>query len=314
MRIIGSMTTLPDRLFKISKPIMHILNQSKKLDVLYLNITYKTRSGKKYDIPDNFLNQFKDFDTKVILNRCEDFGPITKLAPTLDIETESSTIILTFDDDIIVSKNLIETLWKKSKKLKNSSIGFSGICVGKLPFKFQLVYDNVIDTKVDILQGVHVILYKRSFFPIEKACDHLVNYWKNTAVSDLLFFNDDHHISAYLASHNVDRYSIGLNFQRYLYKYDEKQADALSLNFPKLILEHSTLINFFEREGLYKLSYNIFDSPFLILLLLFCVVLLSLKLCYSQNMFYLVQICFLIIAIKKIKADHSLNWYSEKYV
>ena len=51
MRVVGSMTTLPDRISSIKIPIKYILRQSVPLDVLYLHIPKKTLKNKEYDIP-----------------------------------------------------------------------------------------------------------------------------------------------------------------------------------------------------------------------------------------------------------------------
>jgi hypothetical protein len=308
MRLVGSMSTLPSRISTIIEPIKHILDQTLCLDALYLNIPYKTIKGHIYKIPKNFLKNFTNYSTKVILNRCIDHGPITKLSPTLDLETDPNTIIITFDDDIIVTKNLIKTLLKKSTQYPNACLGFSGVCVGTFPFSFHLALDNEIDVKVDFVQGVHTILYKRSFFSTSK---ELIEYWDKTPIKNILFYNDDHHISAYLADKKIERFSIGFNIQRYLYKFAEKQADALSLNFTNLVKQHSAIIDYFKKKGIYNLSYTFLQSPYLILLLL-CVsiLLLSFSILY-KNVYYALISSILLSIIKFQKNEHSLLWFKK---
>ena len=107
MRIVGSITTIPDRISLIEAVLDSILSQTRPLDCLYLNIPNISKKGKQYRIPE-FL-KIKN----LVLNRCEDYGPITKLLPVLDIETDPDTYIVTFDDDRIVHRDVVKIITKK---------------------------------------------------------------------------------------------------------------------------------------------------------------------------------------------------------
>ena len=88
------MTTLPSRLNHLTKTIRSILRQTAPLDVLYIHMPLLTLKGLEYDIPLGFLDFTKGFRTNVVINRCkEDFGPITKIAPVLDLEKDPDTYI-----------------------------------------------------------------------------------------------------------------------------------------------------------------------------------------------------------------------------
>ena len=258
MRIVGSMTTLPDRLTTVVEPIRHILRQTYPLDALYINIPLQTLKGKTYNLPDNFMQQFDGYRTKVVLNRCtHDYGPITKLAPTLELETDPQTYILTFDDDIIPQRNLVKTMHRKIQQYPNTCLGFSGVCLGNFPFYFQFVIDNKLDCPVDWIQGVHVVAYKRSFFT---TVQELVTFGDDTQLKKNLLFNDDHRVSAYLASKNIPRVSIGCNIRDFLFKYGEGQPDALSARHSDLVAEHFKIINHFSKEGLYHRTHTVTRS------------------------------------------------------
>lgn len=258
MRLVGSMTTLPDRLTTITEPIKHILRQSHPLDVLYLHIPLQTLKGKTYKIPEDFMDKFDGYPTKVVLNRCKrDYGPITKLAPSLELETDPNTYILTFDDDIIPNRYLVKTLYEKIQQYPNECLGFSGVCKGFFPFFFQFVIDNKRDIPVDWIQGVHVVAYKRSFFT---TIHELITFGDDTPAKDSLLWNDDHRISSYLAHKNIPRISIGCNIQDFLFKYGDGQPDALSIRHADLVKEHFCIIRHFSDAGLYHRSYTITRS------------------------------------------------------
>ena len=256
MRLIGTMTTLPNRFDKISKVIMYILRQTVPLDILYINIPQKTRKGEKYIIPYNFLDKFDGFYTKVKINRCGlDLGPLTKLVPVLFLENNPKTLIFTFDDDIVVSKNVVKILKKKIKKYSNSCVGLSGLCVGSFPFYFQYAIDNTEDKKVDWIQGVHVVCYRRKFLNPNK----LITFGDDSPIKNELISNDDHRISAYLASKGIQRISVGENICNHIYEMDQA-AGGLSSNKLNLIKNHIKIAKYYVKKGYYKESYSIFRS------------------------------------------------------
>lgn len=253
-RIVGSMTTLPGRIHDIKNPINSILSQSVKLDVLYLHIPQKTLKGKTYNIPDDFLSEYGD---RVIVNRIPyDFGPITKLAPTIDMETDPNTYIITFDDDIMVNRRLVEAYMNKLTKWSDTCLAMSGVCKGNTPFFFQFVVNNKEDHPVDWIQGVHTVMYKRSFFT---TTDELVQFESESPVGNILLFNDDHRISLYLAWRGVPRVSMGYNIKDYLYKYTDKQPDSLS-GQSSLIRDHYKIIEHYGARGIYGGVYKISSS------------------------------------------------------
>jgi hypothetical protein len=100
-----TMTTLPDRLVSsyFKKVIDKILKQN--VDYIVLNIPeiYK-RDNSKYIIPDWVMKH-----DRIIVNRCEDEGPITKILGGLDIIPKYSIVII-LDDDIIYKDFIIDGL------------------------------------------------------------------------------------------------------------------------------------------------------------------------------------------------------------
>lgn len=257
MRIIGSMTTLPGRFDTIRKPIESILSQTIPLDILYLHIPQKTLKGDLYNIPNDFENSFQHIKTttKLVLNRCNnDYGPITKLYPVLELEKDNDTCIITFDDDIIVQPHLVSMYIEKVKMYPNACLALSGVCIGNFPFHFQFAIDNPTDTQVDWIQGVHTVLYRRGFF------NHDLLQFGDNYLKQELQFNDDHRISAYLASKNISRISLGYHIQSYLRIYTDNQDDALSMRRFNLVKEHSKIIQHFSKLGLYYRTYSITRS------------------------------------------------------
>jgi hypothetical protein len=95
-KIVVSLTTLPSRISNIEKVINSILVNTIKPDIIYLNVPqFSTREQKSYDIPQSLLN----IETLKINIIDTDYGPVTKLYPTLFKELDPETIIICIDDD-----------------------------------------------------------------------------------------------------------------------------------------------------------------------------------------------------------------------
>ena len=111
-RVVISMTTIPSRLNKIAPTLCSILSQTRRVDEIRLNIPYRSRKGEKYNIPKCF-NKFRYIK---IYRTNKDYGPSTKLLPTLKDEKHSSIIVI--DDDMIYGSDLVRQLVRSFVKHK----------------------------------------------------------------------------------------------------------------------------------------------------------------------------------------------------
>lgn len=96
MQVIASLTTIPKRISNLHITLTSILNQSHPLSEIHLNVPYTClRTGERYEIP----NEIRNFP-KVKIFRTEDFGAITKIAPTFKrMLDDDETYIWQIDDD-----------------------------------------------------------------------------------------------------------------------------------------------------------------------------------------------------------------------
>lgn len=103
-QIVVCLTTIPSRVKYLRRTLNSIQNQSMKPSSIELNIPYKYRRS---DIGQIDLTSIPEgFDTY----RCEDFGPATKLIPTLERHRSSNTLIIYCDDDRVYHKDWIKRL------------------------------------------------------------------------------------------------------------------------------------------------------------------------------------------------------------
>jgi hypothetical protein len=255
VRIVGSMTTIPQRIAMIEKPLQHILNLSPPLDAFYLNIPKGEVKGQEYEIPEFISKAQKNgHKTKLIVNRCEDCGPLTKLAPTLSVEKDPNTYIVTFDDDIIPHPHILRNYHKKIQKYPEAVLTYGGMSFSNtILTSYQMVVDNKEDQEVDLIMGVFTVCYKRKFFSTEK---ELINFEADSPIAKPLFFNDDHRVSAYLQSRNVPLISIGCDYRDYFRKYESGNIEALSSRYISLCMEHLKITDYFQKKGYYHRNYN----------------------------------------------------------
>ena len=128
-----TMTTLPERLVSLHfrSAIKSIFSQSVPPKRVVLNIPHiYRRTGEIYVIP-SWIKTHRH----IIVNRCNDVGPATKILGGLAIIPQNALVVVC-DDDIVYRKTMIETLVRHCKVhgciVSNSSqtvVGFAGYIV-----------------------------------------------------------------------------------------------------------------------------------------------------------------------------------------
>ena len=212
VRVIGSLTTIPGRYNKLRRTLKSLEAQEYRLDAIYLGIPHRSRRlNTEYpELP-------ADITSMCTVVKCEnDYGPCTKIVGGLQSETDSDTIIITFDDDVVYSPNLVSILMTRHLQFPQAAIGSSGILL-KYGFPFYSTVNNCSNNwnsltgfnvpengrAVDILCGFSSVLYLRKFFPhVEKLHENFLHF---PLADNDVYFNDDIMISAYLSAHNIER-------------------------------------------------------------------------------------------------------------
>lgn len=211
MRVVASLTTMPDRYFKVIKTLESLHKQTYKLDAIYLGLPIKSRRlGIEYPpVP----QEISDLCSIV---SCTDYGPITKIIGGLLEENDPETVIITFDDDMIYPKNIVESLIIHHNEYPDSAIGSSGMLLrnncplcaitpNENTFFYRISKFHVPTNgrKVDSIYGYPGALYIRKFFPVRERLE--TDFFQYALVNDDMLMNDDIVISGYLSLRNVDR-------------------------------------------------------------------------------------------------------------
>lgn len=262
MRVVASLTTMPDRYHKIVKTLRTLNNQTYPLDAIYLGLPEKShRLGIPYP---EATSEMKKMCTVV---KCKDYGPITKIAAGLLSEDDPETVIITFDDDMIYPTDMVEALMKHHHKYPNSAIGSSGMLLryscpmcaitpNEDNFLYRIPKFSVPPEgrRVDSIYGYPGALYVRKFFPErEKLEKEVFNY---AFLNHEMFMNDDISISGYISMKNIERRIFPnmpiVDFVRDECTGERKRADnEISYNMDKFFQRMNIAIATAKKNGMY---------------------------------------------------------------
>ncbi|KNC76628.1 hypothetical protein SARC_10880 [Sphaeroforma arctica JP610] len=126
VRVVVSLTTTPGRLPYIHNILNRIKTFTDQPDAIYVNLPEKSRRTQDaYIVPEWLKN-----DPNVTVVQAEmDYGPATKLLPTLKLETDPDTLIVVLDDDSSYHSGMIARYVDWSRRLPYAALGISGLNV-----------------------------------------------------------------------------------------------------------------------------------------------------------------------------------------
>lgn len=199
-KVVVSLTTTPDRIYKLAPTLCSILSQTKRVDQVRVNVPYYSMKGTKYNVPSG-LNDLKNIKIYRIKT---DLGPGTKLLPTAKNEHPKTKIIV-IDDDNLYGSKFVETLVKIFKQRKQKEVitvygsNINNSSVGR-------IYDHCVggDKYVDVLFGCGGYILTPSMIPKEA-------YDYDDAPEGAIYV-DDNWISGWLCLNGVKIYLMGMRY------------------------------------------------------------------------------------------------------
>ena len=124
--IVVSLTTIPSRIGVIDTTIKSLLDQSRPPKRIYLNVPeWSKRENCAYEVPSHLKGL-----QSVIVRRCEDWGPATKVIPALMSEDPDQVILVT-DDDRIYLHDMLEAMEKQADSHPDKALSCAGWIVPK---------------------------------------------------------------------------------------------------------------------------------------------------------------------------------------
>lgn len=209
MNVILTLTTIPTRLisqynFDIKYCIESLLSMNYDDYQVHFNIpeTHK-ETGNEYVLPE-WLVEMEQSNDRLNIFRTDDYGPITKLIPTLQRIEDKDTIIIVVDDDMVYNPELINEHLKNRQTWPNFPVGYDGLTSlnddGSRRMTFQNSRDyffsaNGISSYVEILQHYKSVSYRREMFE-----DDFFGF-----INDYGTWCDDTTLSAYFAMKGLPR-------------------------------------------------------------------------------------------------------------
>lgn len=157
MRLVVSFTTIPSRIERIGPMLDSVLAQTIKPDRIVLWIPNRcVKEGTEYIIP----NWMRGLPIEIGNCGC-DYGPATKLIPSLLSEDNSETRIIALDDDVSYEQHAFEELNAASLKCPDRSLGFMGCRAGPTFIHAERITSF---KDVDVLGGYRGVIYRRGLF------------------------------------------------------------------------------------------------------------------------------------------------------
>jgi hypothetical protein len=131
MRVVITTSTIPTREKHVVEMIESLRRGTFVPNDIYVNIPDWYPRFKK--APDPALTE-KLVSMGVKVNSCKEYGVLTKLLPTLDVETDPETLLVVVDDDVIYQPRFLEGIVKAYDEFK-CSVGYSGIAYPETALK-----------------------------------------------------------------------------------------------------------------------------------------------------------------------------------
>lgn len=191
-RVVVSLTTSPYRIEAMKPTIDCLLHkQSQAPDIIQINLP-RVFGRTQIPYPNNTeLPIWLVNNPKIRINRIErDYGPLTKLYPTLDTETNPNTIIIIVDDDTTYSKYMIEYMSTLSIQAQGN-FSVTAHCGDWYFLKYQhfanlrVSHENMSSTVYQRLQQRHQ--YLPEFARTQPCCCQVVEAFASAAYHRSLF-------------------------------------------------------------------------------------------------------------------------------
>ena len=213
-----------------------------EFDCIYLNVPGHYFSNSKDLIP-----EWMKICCEVIF--CQDIGPILKLLPVLDIETDPSTIIVTVENGVVYPKNMAKVYLQAFKKNIISAYANSVYKFKSINYFQPIIINNNVG---DIFESSNGVGYLRSFFR-----NDIKSYISFLSKSEQCLYSDNLLIINYLQKYKINiRCLTKKNYNANLIKYSLRK-DLLytnsGLNF-KIVYKYYLVIQILQKNNILYLK------------------------------------------------------------
>lgn len=195
-RLVVSMTTSPRRIQLFRPVIESVFNQTILPDCFHLHLPERYRGETAYEIPDWLAKENRITRQQ----HAQDWGPVMKILPTLERETEAEAIIITLDDDVRVPADALEQMTAASMEHPDTAFCSRGFNFDRNTHHIRPVRGRL--QSCDVLQGYSGCCYRRSHF------DSMTLLKQLKALPTIFRFSDDILLSNHIAGRGIKRATI----------------------------------------------------------------------------------------------------------
>jgi len=236
-RTVLTLTTSPQRMPHLPLVLDALFNQHTSPDAVYLNLPERYRNSDAYIIPDWLDDEFQ----VTILHQGDDLGPVMKIMPVLEIETDSDTLLITVDDDVRYPPDTISTLQTAAKADPESAFGSRGFNFTNIGKHLEPVRGNY--TPCHVLQGYGACAYRRRHFDTERLQLSL------NSQPEAFRFSDDVILSNHIASRGVARFTIELGSRLEHMPWGDEDSQSLKFVDGGTHRRYETMRQWLTKEG-----------------------------------------------------------------
>ena len=197
-----SMSTIPSRIKSIYKTLDNIKKQTLQPEKIFLNIPYEYKRFKNENINKQDLINLKR--ENLVVNRCEDFGPGTKIMGSIENVTKYDCVIIV-DDDHLYDENIFSIFieeFKKNRinysfylnKIFNINMGqcADGFLINTdLLFDIEVFYNKYVKNNTNMFMDDD--LWLAIFLQKEKKSEikNLIEIFRNKSEKDIVYTQHD---------------------------------------------------------------------------------------------------------------------------
>jgi hypothetical protein len=190
-KFIASCSTLPSRVNnKCFQDSVKVLCDIPWISNVIINYPqYCTRLKKSYPSPPEWMSS----NSKIVVHECDDYGPLTKMLPLLDLYSAKSQVaVFLFHDDVSYTKKWINDLLDSYvNQDKKTAVGRFGSGNKNSPFEYNRFNHQITDQEVLSLNSKYGVIYPLSIFPndVKSALEFVEKYKDNGSMQfdDLLY-------------------------------------------------------------------------------------------------------------------------------
>jgi hypothetical protein len=214
-----SFTTIPSRINNIVEVLNSIQKQTLQPDKIIINYPDKLLRLKTISDITKFIQLIENHElyktNKIYLNKCSDYGPITKLYPLINLNfINNEDMIIIIDDDNEYNKYLFEKLVEQFKKYNCSEcITLSGLLYPTIFNDTFKIINNSYNT--ELIEAAFGFIIKKAFLTgeLHKWVINPSITFKELILSKFYnsFMSDDYLFSKYLDKLHIKKRVIDNN-------------------------------------------------------------------------------------------------------